>query len=90
MARKHALSNGFFRLYLCNHCGDCPDIIEFTDWGSVYSELRHHVSFLGWHFGSIVYVNYRQDIFRVLVYLTYYNGNLCSLFCNNIGLQDVI
>lgn len=82
--------DGFFRLYLCNYCGDCPEIEEFSDWGSVYSEFRYHVSFLGWHYGCIVYVNYKADIFRELVHATYFNGNLCSVFCNNFGFEDVL
>lgn len=90
MGKYGSVSVGFFRVYLCKHCGDCPDIIEFDDWGSAYKEFRYHVSFLGWHFGRIVYVNYRHDIFRELVHATYYGFDLCTVWRDNSGFQDVI
>lgn len=84
------VKDGFFRVYLCSNCGDCPEIEEFTDWGSAYKEYRYYVSFMGWYFGRIVYVNYRQDIFREIIHSTHYNGHLCSVWCNNFGFEDVI
>lgn len=82
MKKKGVVVNGFYRVYLCNHCGDVPETINFASWYEAYHVFRFHVSFLGWHFGRVVYVNYPYDMFIELVYATRYNGLLCCVHCN--------
>lgn len=81
MAGKHSLSNGFFRLYLCNYCGDVPDISEFDDWDSAYSCFRSFTHYLGWHFGRIIYVSYSGE-YREIVRAQHINGHFHCEFCN--------
>lgn len=80
MSRKHYLSNGFFRLYLCNYCGDVPEITEFEDWDSVYSHFRFFSHHLVWAFARIIYVSH-FGCYREIVRAQYVNGTYC-VTCN--------
>lgn len=81
MPKKHSLSNGFFRLYLCNYCGDVPEISEFDDWDSAYSYFRFYTHHLGWAFGRIIQVNILGG-YREIVRAQHINGHFICDFCN--------